>query len=187
MDISKLEEMQDLADKCSEFIKNVSTPIKRQHSEEVEKYIDRFIKFPGVSVVVSILFTSSDLVTHPSIALFGMVFIVSSLLVALNIFREEIYRGRSFFENMSQLESPMVDFRKSLTQFSRNTNGANELNLIESYDTLQASYETYSNTENPIDDKERFNRPYLHITISFYLLVAGICLSFLSTIGIGCF
>jgi hypothetical protein len=77
----------------------------------------------------------------------------------------------------------MVDFRKSLTQFSRNTNEANEHHMKKKYDALQRSYERYSNTENPIDDKERFNRPYLHITISFYLLVAGICLSFLSTIG----
>lgn len=182
MNESKLNDMNDLAENCSRFIKDVTAPIKKQHSEEVEKYIDRFIKFPGASFVVSILFGASDLVAHPSVALLGMVFVALSLLVALNIYREEIYRGRSFYESISQLESPMVDFRRSLTRFSRNTIRENELQLIEKYNALQASYEAWSNAENPTDDSDKFNRPYLYITISFYLLVAGICFAFLSTV-----
>lgn len=183
MDVSRIKEMKDLADKCSDFIKKTSTPIKRRHSEEVEKYIDRFIKFPGVSIVASILFTSSDLVVHTSIALLGTLLIMSSLLVALNTFRTEIYNSKNFYAKIIELEEPMVDFTKSLTRFSRYPNTTNEFHIQEKYNALQASYESYSNMENPTDAKTRFDKPYLHITISFYLLVIGIFLLFLSAMG----
>lgn len=83
----KLEEMAILRDNISEFIKDVSTPIKKEHSGNIERYLDKFIKFPGTLSIVSIFFVNSNLVQNHNVALFGIVLIILSLIIALNVFR----------------------------------------------------------------------------------------------------
>jgi len=175
-----LKEMEQMRTKCSGFIKDVSTPIKKQHGDDIEKYLETFIKFPGALSVVSIFFTSSSLVKNINFAILGMILIVSSLLIALNIFRKQINNDKIFYSKIVEVEKPMTQFNKSFTLFSRDRQKQNEDQLIKDYNALEESYDSNSSKENEKDDTQRFNSLYLHMNLSFWLLTAGIGISFLS-------
>lgn len=184
---NEFDEMVSLRDKCNAFIKNVIKPIKTLHSDNIEKYLDRFIKFPALTSVVSVIFTSSHLVKNPSFALMGMLLVVVALLIALNIFRQQINNNKSFIEKMSDVEKPMLEFSKNLTVFSREqSNPEKEKKLRETYQKLENSY-----MENPLgedeenDKKEKINAQlvYLNINRSYFLLLLGITLSAISMIS----
>ncbi len=178
----KFTEMKTLQERCNTYLRETTLPIKREHSENVEKYLDKFIKFPGSLAVVSIFFTSSNLTKHPDIALVGIFFIILSLLIALNAMRSSLSADFSFYKEIVITEKPMVSFSRKLTQFSRNE--TEEKDLIESYENLQNSYR--KKTER--DENEEMSSDPLKFTknsinISFTSLIIGILICFVSTIN----
>jgi hypothetical protein len=173
----KLKEIQDLRDKCSGFIKNITFPIKKQHSDEVEKYLDRFIKFPALASIVSILFTPSGFVQTPELAIIGTIIILTSSILALNIFRISIQKDKVFIKKIKKIEDPMIKLGTKLTVFSRDQHNMNkEKDLLEAYNNLDDSY-----TENSLEGyNDNTDFIYKHVNISFWLLVSGVILSVLS-------
>ncbi len=179
-----IKDILEMENKCRKFIKDTSTPIKKQHGENIEKYLERFIKFPGATSVVSVLFTSSTIVKSSNIAILGMVFIFTSFLIVLNIFRKQINNDKSFYNKIHEIEKPMADFTRKLTVFSRNTTQHNEVSLNESYKKLIDSYD--DDYDGGDDNKilKKFNEVYFYINLSFWLLVIGVILSFISIFNI---
>ena len=47
-------EMSVLVEKCRNFIKDISTPIKKEHSRDIKVYLEKFIQFPGGLAIVSV-------------------------------------------------------------------------------------------------------------------------------------
>ena len=182
IDQKKLDDMRELQDRVISFIKDTSTPIKKEHSDNIEKYLDKFIKFPGSLSVISVFFVSSDLVQNYTLALFGVGLIISSLLVALNVFRVSVDNDHSFYEYVVNLEKPMVIFSRRFTQFSRGE--IEEKQLLESYEHLQDSYRVNSKKdENKKDDNKAPAFIKNSINLSFYMLIAGIIICFISAIN----
>ncbi len=182
IDQKKLDNMRELQDRVVSFIKDTSTPIKKEHSDNIEKYLDKFIKFPGSLSVISVFFVSSDLVQNYTLALFGVGLVISSLLVALNVFRISIDNDHSFYEYVANLEKPMVVFSRKLTQFSRGE--TEEKQLLESYESLQDSYrENSKKVESKQDDNKAPTFVKNSINLSFYMLIIGIIICFISAIN----
>jgi hypothetical protein len=179
----KFIEMKTLQEKCNTYLKETTLPIKRQHSENVEKYLNNFIKFPGALSIVSVFFVSSDLVKNPIFALIGIIFIIISLLISLNAMRKSVSNDFYFYKKIEMTEKPMVFFSRKLTQFSRNQ--LEEKELIISYDKLQDSYRKNSTEENVEDEKyDILDFTKNSINISFVFLIIGIIFCFFSTINI---
>jgi hypothetical protein len=175
----KLKDFEDFKNKTNVFIKGI-IPIKTAHSESIERYFDRFIKFPGALGIVSIFFANSDMVTSPKLAILGTIFITISILVALNVFRQQINIDKLFIDKVNKIEEPMVNFSKKLTLFSRDQkNEEKEKILIEAYDKVQSDYDN-----NPFQDNDKlekkYNSIYLAMNVSFWMLTCGILLSVLS-------
>lgn len=180
-DNEKIKEMVNLREKTSTFIEKVSTPLKNQYSINIERYLDKFITFPGSLSVVSIFFVSSDLVQSHNTALFGVFLIVSSLLIALNAFRVSINNDYRFYSRLVSLERPMVKFGTKFTQFTRGETAQEE--LIKCYDELQSSYRKDSKSAEETDDNNALVFGKKSINISFILLLFGILVCFISTIS----
>lgn len=175
--IEKLKEMEELRDRCSDFIRNTSTPIKKQHTDDIKEYLDRFIKFPALTSVVSVIFTSSELVQSPKMAVIGMIFILTSFVIALNIFRVGIQKGKLFMQQIKEVEGPMVEFGMRLAFFSRDyTSRVKEKELLQAFTDLENSYEHY----HVKIDSDDGNSMYGYIDLSFYMLLMGVVLSVLS-------
>ena len=182
IDQKTLEKMMELRDKVSEFIKETSTPVKKQHSDNIEKYLDKFIKFPGSLSVISVFFVSSDLVQNYTLAILGVGLIILSLLIALNVFRLSVNNDHKFYEYIVNLEKPMVVFSRRLTQFSRGE--VEEQQLLESYESLQNSYrENSKKTEDKKEDSKALTFVKNSINLSFYMLIVGIIICFISAIN----
>lgn len=175
--IEKLEEIQDQKNKNSDFLKDSYFPIKKQHSDDIEKYLDRFITFPGFTSIISVVFTSSEFVKTPEFAIIGMILIISSLIIALNILRVSIQNDKIFIEKIDEIVKPILEFSISLTKFSRDQNSPDrEKELLDSHENLMKSYREVSLEEYPVDAK----RIYSQINLSFCVLVIGIIMSVLS-------
>jgi hypothetical protein len=183
MEEDQIKKMSALRDRCSLFLKDVSAPIKKQHIGDIEKYLERFIAFPGAISIVSIFFPSSELVKNHTLAIIGTLTIIISLLVALNIFRRQINTDKIFYKKIFEIEKPMVDFSAKLTQFGRGETA--EPQLLESYNNLQKSYTKNSGNLNnkDIDLNKKIDFVYTQINISFFLLIVGLLFCFVSTFG----
>lgn len=178
--IEKIKEMQELRNKCSDFIKNTTFPIKKQHSDDIEKYLDRFIKFPASASIASIIFTPLSCVKNPALAFIGMIFILVSLMVALNIFRVSIRNDKLFIKNIEKIEEPMLQFGKKLTIFSMDDeNLSKEKELLMSHEDLIKKYEENPVAENIVDVDFVYNQ----INLSFYMLSTGVIISVLSMLS----
>ena len=173
--------MKALQEGISLFIEKTSTPIKKLHSDNIEKYLDKFIKFPGSLSIVSIFFISSDLVHNYTIALLGVVLIITSLLIALNVLRLSVDVDHSFYEYIVNLEKPMVIFSRKFTQFNRGE--VEEKELEESYEKLQKAYTNNAkNADKESDRGKALTFEKKSINLSFYVLLIGIILCFISAI-----
>ena len=184
MDKELVDEMGEIRKKCASFIRDTSTPIKKQHMDDIKKYLERFIAFPGGLSVVSIIFTSSSLVKNQWLAILGFVIIISSLLIALNIFRQQINIDKNFYAKIVGIEAPMVTFSRSFTLFSREQTKQRADTLEVDYNALLASYEedTLAKEDNEKNIR-KFNSIYSFINLSFWLLVIGVVISFFSVFG----
>lgn len=182
IDQKTLNEMIQLRDKVSKFIRDTSTPIKKQYSDNIKEYLDKFIKFPGSLSIISVFFVSSDLVQNYTLALFGVGLVISSLLVALNVFRLSVDNDHSFYEYIVNLEKPIMIFSRRLTQFSREE--TEEKLLLESYESLQNSYkENSEKADDEKDNSKHFRFVKNSINVSFYMLTIGIIICFISAIN----
>jgi len=182
IDQKQLDNMVELRKNLSEFIKNTSTPIKKQHSDNIIEYLDKFIKFPGSLSIISVFFVSSDLVQNHNLALSGVGLCISSLLVAMNVLRISIVEDFPFYEYILNLEKPIGVFIRRLTQFSRGE--TEDKQLLESYESLQDSYRQHSNrSEEGKDYSKTLAFVRNSINISFFLLITGIIICFISAIN----
>lgn len=167
-------------DECSVFIKDESTPVKKKHSENVEKYLEKFINFPGALSIFSIFFISTELIKNRSLALFGVVLIITSLLIAINIFRQSINNDKYFLTQIINIEQPMVDFISKFTKFSRKEIQQEELE--DSYLDLEKSYGAKGLKVDNTEINKKIDFIYSQINFSFWLLVFGVIFCFLSAI-----
>lgn len=173
----QIEEFISLRKKTNSFIKEVTSPAKKIHSDNIENYLDRFIKFPGGMGLISIIFSNSTLVKNQPFAVFGIILIFISLIVALNVFRMQIKLDQKYLQDLKVVEKPMVDYSRNLTVFSRDQkNVEKEKKLLSSHDLLQEMYDS-----SPF--KEYVNDKFVNISmsLSFWTLVMGVLLLFSST------
>lgn len=181
MNTEDMHGMLEMKEKCGDFIKEMHATIFKQHGDNFEKYLERFIQFPGALGVASILFISSDLVKNRTLAITGMLLVITSLLIALNIFREHINNESKLCKIIIDAQKPMVDFSRSLTAYSRETTQENERKLENAKFELNKSYDS---TNAQIDDvaelRHKFDKPYKQMNLSFWILVFGVILSVLS-------
>jgi hypothetical protein len=186
MDDTKLHEIQEQVKKNSVFLKETTLPIKQQHSDNIEKFIKKFIAFPGGTSIVSAFFTSSEIIVNKNLAIAGSFLIFSSLFVSLYLYLKSITNDQKFYEDILKTELPMVKLSRAFTKFSRNTRSTNHENeLLNTYQELQNSYN--QNSEEDLDGAqkiriEKMQNLFKWLWVSFALILTGFILFFLSAL-----